>query len=108
MSIYMMPVSIQNKLEMMRNHFFIRGESGEKKMTWVRWKKYLASKKSGGLSVGSIFMLIIGLLFKRIWRFLSQPFDLWVKVIKNIYGLNGGIFDVSVPGSSKSRVPAYL
>nr|GEX84822.1 RNA-directed DNA polymerase, eukaryota, reverse transcriptase zinc-binding domain protein [Tanacetum cinerariifolium] len=80
---------------MMRNHFFIRGESGEKKMMWVRWKKCLASKKSGGLGIGSIFMLNIGLLFKWIWRFLSQPYDLWVKVIKNIYGLNGAYLMLS-------------
>ncbi|GKB67403.1 RNA-directed DNA polymerase, eukaryota, reverse transcriptase zinc-binding domain protein, partial [Tanacetum coccineum] len=50
-----------------------RGESGEKKTTWVKWKKCLASKKFGGLGIGSIFALNIG-----------------------------GIFVVSVPGSSKS------
>ncbi|GJY60414.1 RNA-directed DNA polymerase, eukaryota, reverse transcriptase zinc-binding domain protein [Tanacetum coccineum] len=84
------------------------GESGEKKMMWVRWKKCLASKKSRGLGIGSIFVLNISLLFKWIWRFLSQPSDLWVKVIKIIYELNGGIFDGSVPGSSKSTWGAIL
>ncbi|GKA04369.1 RNA-directed DNA polymerase, eukaryota, reverse transcriptase zinc-binding domain protein [Tanacetum coccineum] len=101
MSIYMMPVSIQYKSDMMRNHYFIGGESGEKKTTWVKWKKCLASKKFGGLGIGSIFALNIGLLFKWIWRSLSQPSDLWVKVIKNIYGLNGGIFYVFVPDTDR-------
>ncbi|GJU06616.1 RNA-directed DNA polymerase, eukaryota, reverse transcriptase zinc-binding domain protein [Tanacetum coccineum] len=91
MSIYMMPVTIQNKLEMMRNNFFIGGDESEKKMTWVSWKKCLVSKKLGGLGVGSIFALNIGLLFKWLWRFLCQPTDLWAKVVKNIYGPNEGI-----------------
>ncbi|GKE07063.1 RNA-directed DNA polymerase, eukaryota, reverse transcriptase zinc-binding domain protein, partial [Tanacetum coccineum] len=54
MSIYIMHVTIQNKLEMMRNNFFIGGDESEKKMTWVSWKKCLVSKKLGGLSVESI------------------------------------------------------
>ncbi|GJZ71543.1 putative RNA-directed DNA polymerase, eukaryota, reverse transcriptase zinc-binding domain protein [Tanacetum coccineum] len=54
MSIYMMPVSIQKELESMRNKFFIGGDEREKKITWVKWKKCLASKNLGGLGVGSI------------------------------------------------------
>ncbi|GJZ53266.1 RNA-directed DNA polymerase, eukaryota, reverse transcriptase zinc-binding domain protein [Tanacetum coccineum] len=92
MSIYTMPVSIQKKLEMMRNNFFIGGDESEKKMTWVSWKKCLASKKLEGLGVGSISALNIGLLFKWLWRFLCQPTtNLWAEVIKSIYGPNGGI-----------------
>ncbi|GJR32563.1 RNA-directed DNA polymerase, eukaryota, reverse transcriptase zinc-binding domain protein [Tanacetum coccineum] len=86
MSIYMMPATVQKKLEAMRNKFFIGGDLDEKKITWVRWKKFLASKELGGLGIGSIYRLNIGLLFKWVWRFLSSPFDLWVRVIKNIHG----------------------
>nr|GFC12621.1 RNA-directed DNA polymerase, eukaryota, reverse transcriptase zinc-binding domain protein [Tanacetum cinerariifolium] len=64
MSIYMMHVSIQKKLESMRNKFFIGGDLDEKKMTWVKWKKCLASKELGGLGIGSIYGLNLGLLFK--------------------------------------------
>ncbi|GKC32259.1 putative RNA-directed DNA polymerase, eukaryota, reverse transcriptase zinc-binding domain protein [Tanacetum coccineum] len=35
MSIYLMPVSVRNKLESMRNKFFIGGDQKDKKMTWV-------------------------------------------------------------------------
>ncbi|GKB93516.1 putative RNA-directed DNA polymerase, eukaryota, reverse transcriptase zinc-binding domain protein [Tanacetum coccineum] len=58
MSIYLMHVSIQKKLESMRNNFFIGG-----------------------------------LLFKWIWRFRCHSNDLWARVIKNVYGHNGGIHD---------------
>ncbi|GJR97832.1 RNA-directed DNA polymerase, eukaryota [Tanacetum coccineum] len=93
MSIYLMSVSIQKKLESMRNNFFIGGEEGDKKITWVRWKKCLASKKLGGLGIGSIYALNLGLLFKWIWRFRCHSNDLWARVIKNVYGHNGGIHD---------------
>ncbi|GKE26190.1 hypothetical protein Tco_1441574 [Tanacetum coccineum] len=53
----------------MRNQFFLGGEPGEKNISRVSWKKCLASKKMGGLGIGSIFALNVGLLFKWIWRF---------------------------------------
>ncbi|GKA00535.1 RNA-directed DNA polymerase, eukaryota, reverse transcriptase zinc-binding domain protein [Tanacetum coccineum] len=76
---------------MMRNKFFIGGDEGEKKLTWVKWKKCLASKDLGGLGVGSIFGLNLGLLFKWLWRFRCHSNDLWANVIISLYGSNGGI-----------------
>ncbi|GJZ15913.1 RNA-directed DNA polymerase, eukaryota [Tanacetum coccineum] len=101
MSIYLMPISIQKKLESIRNNFFLGGDVEEKKMTWVRWKKCLASKDLGGLGIGSIFGLNIGLLFKWIWRFFHCSSDLWARVIKIIYGPCGGINDT--PGNRLSH-----
>ncbi|GKA71395.1 RNA-directed DNA polymerase, eukaryota, partial [Tanacetum coccineum] len=91
MSLYLMPSSIQKKLEMMRNKFFIGGEEGERKITWVKWEKCLSSRELGGLGIGSIHALNLGLIFKWIWRFLSHKNDLWARVISNIYGIKGGI-----------------
>ncbi|GJR93267.1 hypothetical protein Tco_0265441 [Tanacetum coccineum] len=71
-------------------------------MSWVSWKKCLASKKMGGLSIKSIYGLNVGLLFKWVWRFLHNSSDLWIKVIKNLYGQLGGIFDDSTQCSSLS------
>ncbi|GJZ51134.1 hypothetical protein Tco_0605649 [Tanacetum coccineum] len=73
----------------MRNKFFIGGDQDEKNMTWVKWKRCLASKKHGGLGIGSIFGLNTWLLFKWIWRFFSKPLDLSARVIHSIYGLTG-------------------
>ncbi|GJX56557.1 RNA-directed DNA polymerase, eukaryota, reverse transcriptase zinc-binding domain protein [Tanacetum coccineum] len=60
-------------------------------MTWVSWNKCLASKKLGGLGIGSISALNAGLLFKWIWLFMQNSNDLWASVIKAIHGHNGGI-----------------
>ncbi|GKD24085.1 putative RNA-directed DNA polymerase, eukaryota, reverse transcriptase zinc-binding domain protein [Tanacetum coccineum] len=91
MSIYMMPVSVCSKLESMRNKLFRGADQNDNKMSWVKWEKSLASKKKGGLGIGSIFGLNIGLLFKWIWRFLTCPSDLWARVIGSTYGHDGGI-----------------
>ncbi|GKB52504.1 putative RNA-directed DNA polymerase, eukaryota, reverse transcriptase zinc-binding domain protein [Tanacetum coccineum] len=95
MSLYKMPVTIYNKLESMRSQFFIGGDQGSKKMAWTRWNTCMASKQKGGLGIGSINALNVGLLFKWLWRFLSQSSDLWISVIKEIHGFHGDIFDSS-------------
>nr|GFB56644.1 hypothetical protein [Tanacetum cinerariifolium] len=69
----------------MRNSFFIGGDLGEKRMTWVKWDRCLASRKEGGLGIESIFGLNIGLIFKWIWLFMSNQSDLWIGVIKSIH-----------------------
>ncbi|PWA69020.1 RNA-directed DNA polymerase, eukaryota, Reverse transcriptase zinc-binding domain protein [Artemisia annua] len=59
-------------------------------------------RKTGGLSIGSIYGLNDWLLFKWIWSFFHNSSDLWIKVIKNLYGQHGDIFDVSTQRSSLS------
>nr|GEZ28339.1 RNA-directed DNA polymerase, eukaryota, reverse transcriptase zinc-binding domain protein [Tanacetum cinerariifolium] len=56
----------------------------------------------GRLGTGSIHAINVGLLFKWIWRFLHNHSDLWIHVIKGIYGRTGGISDSRVHGSSQS------
>nr|GEW76783.1 RNA-directed DNA polymerase, eukaryota, reverse transcriptase zinc-binding domain protein [Tanacetum cinerariifolium] len=60
---------------------------GVKLITWVAWEKVLSSKKNGGLDVSSLFALNRALLFKWIWRFLSQDGSLWYHVICAIHGV---------------------
>ena len=91
MSIYKIPVAVENLFESIRNRFFIGGDLGDRKMTWVAWRKCLESKELGGLGVGSIFALSRALLFKRVWRFWNQPRDLWAQVVTSLYGVDGGI-----------------
>ncbi|GKE44206.1 hypothetical protein Tco_1471490 [Tanacetum coccineum] len=66
---------------------------GRQEDNMEKWKKCLASKKLGGLGIGSIYALNLGLLFKWIWRFRCHSNDHWARVIKNVYGHNGGIHD---------------
>ncbi|PWA81198.1 hypothetical protein CTI12_AA188420 [Artemisia annua] len=73
------------KLESLCNNFFISADKDEKKMTWVRWKKCLASKKLGGLGIDLVtahevpFCLRLNALRKKIENGVSTRFweDIW-------------------------------
>ncbi|GJY54405.1 RNA-directed DNA polymerase, eukaryota, reverse transcriptase zinc-binding domain protein [Tanacetum coccineum] len=62
-----------------------------RKMRFVKWENVLASKDKGGMGVSSFFALNRALIFKWIWRFHSQGFSLWSRVIKAIHGVDGYI-----------------
>ncbi|GKA41648.1 RNA-directed DNA polymerase, eukaryota, reverse transcriptase zinc-binding domain protein [Tanacetum coccineum] len=59
----------------------------------VRWEKVLVSKNNGGLGVSSLYATNRDLLFKWIWRFLTQCSSLWSSLIKAIHGVKGNIDD---------------
>ncbi|GKB20868.1 hypothetical protein Tco_0854791 [Tanacetum coccineum] len=91
MSMFKVPSSILRILESIRCHFFNGHDVSSKKASWVQWNKVLASKDNGGLGVSSLYALNRGLMFKWVWRFLSQDSSLWSRVIKAIHGGDGNI-----------------
>ncbi|GKE17892.1 RNA-directed DNA polymerase, eukaryota, reverse transcriptase zinc-binding domain protein, partial [Tanacetum coccineum] len=86
MSIFKIPMKVCQRLESIRSHFFNSNDLYDKKPTWVKWKKVLASKYKGGLGVSSLYALNRTLLFKWVWRFFTQSSSLWTRVIKAIHG----------------------
>ncbi|GJS50115.1 RNA-directed DNA polymerase, eukaryota [Tanacetum coccineum] len=91
MSLFKVPSGILKVLESIRSHFFNGHDISSKKVSWVNWNKVIASKDKGGLGVSSLYALNRGLLFKWIWRFLTQGSSLWAKVIKAIHGVDGNL-----------------
>nr|GEV92958.1 RNA-directed DNA polymerase, eukaryota [Tanacetum cinerariifolium] len=69
-------------------NFFNGVHCDERKITWVKWSRILASKKYGGLGVSSFHALNRALLFKWIWRFISGDNSLWCRFIKAMHGNN--------------------
>ncbi|GKE23199.1 RNA-directed DNA polymerase, eukaryota [Tanacetum coccineum] len=86
MSIFKVPKGILKTLEAIRSNFFNGFDSSVKKITWAAWDKILASKKNGGLGVSSFNALNRALLFKWVWRFISQDGSLWFRIIQVLYG----------------------
>ncbi|GJZ36221.1 hypothetical protein Tco_0582038, partial [Tanacetum coccineum] len=72
MSLYKIPKSVLHSLEAIRRNFFNGTSEGDRRITWVKWLKVLASKINGGLGVSSFYALNRGLLAKWMWRFLSR------------------------------------
>ncbi|GKF20805.1 hypothetical protein Tco_0069443 [Tanacetum coccineum] len=91
MSLFKVPSGILKVLESIRSHFFNGHDISSKKVSWVNWNKVIASKDKGGLGVSSLYALNRGLLFKWIWRFLTQGSSLWAKIIKAMHGVDGNL-----------------
>ncbi|GJZ65686.1 RNA-directed DNA polymerase, eukaryota [Tanacetum coccineum] len=90
-SIFKVPMRALHSMESIRRNFFNGIDGSERKLALISWKKVLASKKYGGLGVSSFFAFNRAILFKWIWRFLSQGSSLWARCIKSIYGDRGAI-----------------
>ncbi|GJV22614.1 RNA-directed DNA polymerase, eukaryota [Tanacetum coccineum] len=100
-SLFKVPVGVLRRLESYRSSFFRGVDSGVRKTTWFSWDKVVASKDVGGLGVSSLFAMNHALLFKWIWKFMTQPDSLWVSVIKAILG-RGGNLERDVPVGKSS------
>ncbi|GJY71083.1 hypothetical protein Tco_0474786 [Tanacetum coccineum] len=74
-----------------KRHFLSDDEGSDRKMTWISWKRVLASKKNGDLGVSSFFDFNCALLFKWVRRFLSHGSSLWSRFIKAMYGEIGAL-----------------
>ncbi|PWA80255.1 reverse transcriptase domain, Reverse transcriptase zinc-binding domain protein [Artemisia annua] len=95
-SMFRVPLCVTKKLERIRKDFFWGGVGENKKLAWIKWDKVLASHGAGGLNIGSLRAKNLALVGKWWWRFRIESGALWVRVIKNIYGINGGLVDNGV------------
>ncbi|GJV22664.1 RNA-directed DNA polymerase, eukaryota [Tanacetum coccineum] len=102
MSIFKAPRGILKEMESIRNNFFIWADSLDKKITWVAWNNVLAWKKNGGLGVLSFYALNRAMLFKWVWRFISEDGSLWSRVIQAVYGSRIGSHSVHMASTWSS------
>ncbi|GJT94647.1 hypothetical protein Tco_1090165 [Tanacetum coccineum] len=89
-------------MESIRRNFFNGVDIAEKKMSLISWKKVLASKKNGGLGVSSFFAMNRALLFKWVWRYISNGSSLWSCFITAIHGSHRALIS---PLSRSKRSP---
>ncbi|GKD44506.1 hypothetical protein Tco_1269151, partial [Tanacetum coccineum] len=102
MSIFKVPMKVLQRMESICCHFFNGADLGGKKSMWVKWKNVLASKEKGGLGVSCLYALNRALMFKWVWRFITQRTSLWKRVIKAIHGDDGKIGKSSKAAFSSS------
>nr|GEX26692.1 hypothetical protein [Tanacetum cinerariifolium] len=101
MSLYNVPKSVLHEMESLRHNFFNGAQRVDRKISWVKWSKVLASKKFGGLGVSSFFALNRVLLFRWVWRFLSHDNSLWFRFISAMH-------DSSIQSRSSSHCSNWL
>nr|GEU79839.1 RNA-directed DNA polymerase, eukaryota, reverse transcriptase zinc-binding domain protein [Tanacetum cinerariifolium] len=86
MFIFKVLKGVLKEMEAIRSNFFNGADNLKRKIAWVSWDKVLAFKKNGGLGVSSFHALNRAVLLKWVWRFLSQDWSLWYRVIQALYG----------------------
>ncbi|KAL4565983.1 hypothetical protein LXL04_030092 [Taraxacum kok-saghyz] len=98
---------LQTAIYFTEKTFFWGGSENKRKLAWIKWDKILAAREKGGLEIGSIVSFNLALVLKWRWRFVNSGHLLWVKVIKSLYGENGGFGRRSAPavgGSPWARI----
>ncbi|GJU43241.1 hypothetical protein Tco_1200507 [Tanacetum coccineum] len=91
MSIFKVPIGVLNHLESIRQNFFHGVDGTNRKLVWIGWNMVQTSKQNGGLGVSSFFAHNHALLFKWVWRFLTDDSSLWTRFIKAIFGNKGDL-----------------
>nr|GFA43666.1 RNA-directed DNA polymerase, eukaryota [Tanacetum cinerariifolium] len=91
LSIFKVPIGVLNQLESIRQNFFYGVDGSDRKLAWIGWNMVLTSKKNGGLGVSSFFAHNRALLFKWVWRFLTDGSSFWTRFIKAIFGNKGAL-----------------
>nr|GEX57443.1 RNA-directed DNA polymerase, eukaryota, reverse transcriptase zinc-binding domain protein [Tanacetum cinerariifolium] len=86
LSFFPLPITVCKKLESIRARFFWGSDGSTKKLHWIAWNSVTASKRNGGLGIGSLFSLNHALIQKWRWRFVNHPQSLWVRLITAIHG----------------------
>nr|GEV22363.1 RNA-directed DNA polymerase, eukaryota [Tanacetum cinerariifolium] len=67
------------------SEFFYGVDGSDRKLAWTGWNIFLTSKKNGGLGVSSFIAHNRALLFKWVWRFLTDGSSLRTRFIKAIF-----------------------
>nr|GEZ20471.1 RNA-directed DNA polymerase, eukaryota, reverse transcriptase zinc-binding domain protein [Tanacetum cinerariifolium] len=91
MSIFNVPIGVLNHLESVRRNFFYGVDGSNRKLAWIGWNMVLTLKKNGGLGVSSFFAHNRALIFKWVWRILTDGSSLWTRFIKAIFGNKGDL-----------------
>nr|GEZ55497.1 RNA-directed DNA polymerase, eukaryota, reverse transcriptase zinc-binding domain protein [Tanacetum cinerariifolium] len=86
MSLFKVPIGVLNHLESIRRNFFYGVDGSYRKLAWIGWNMVLTSKKNGGLGVSSFFAHNRALLFKWVWRFLTNGSSLLTHFFKAMFG----------------------
>ncbi|KAK9065169.1 hypothetical protein SSX86_016552 [Deinandra increscens subsp. villosa] len=88
LSIFRIPKQVDIILEGLRAKFFWGSDDLKRRMHWVKWDIILASKKKGGLGIGSLDALNQALLLKWKWRLVSNKDQVWVNIIESIFHID--------------------
>lgn len=82
MSVYSWPISLINKIEGACKNFIWNGNSNQRKMVMIAWKKVCQPKASGGLGIRFLICLNETDNLKLCWEFLNSN-EYWATILRS-------------------------
>ncbi|GKC64178.1 hypothetical protein Tco_1096776 [Tanacetum coccineum] len=70
------------------------------KISWIAWEKVLSPRNKGGIGIGRLSTSNHSLLAKWWWRFRTEEYALWCKMIRSIHGVSVGLIEGSNTNAS--------
>ncbi|KAL4285443.1 hypothetical protein GQ457_16G011680 [Hibiscus cannabinus] len=81
LSLFRMPASVANRLNMLMSNFMWGGNSDKSRIHWVRWDHLCKPARLGGLGIANLDLLNRALLDKWFCRYGNESASLWRRVI---------------------------
>ncbi|CAL1384015.1 unnamed protein product [Linum trigynum] len=85
MSTFLLPLSITNKMDSILRRFFWAGSMKKRSIHWCKARVLEDPKQVGGLGFRNFHLFNLALVGKQVWRMLTNPDALWVKLLKGLY-----------------------
>jgi hypothetical protein len=101
MSVFMLPKSLCNKLEVVMNQFMWGNKESSKGLNWMSWSRLGNSKSNGGLGYRDMEVFNLALLAKQGWRLIQDPNSLLGTISRDKY-YPGKTFQLAALGHNPS------
>lgn len=101
MHCFLLPKTICDEINGLLSKFWWGKDKGQRKNSWVAWKRLSLPKSEGGLGFKDLYIFNFALLAKQFWCILQNPTTLLVRLYKGRY-FNTSTFLQSKCGSQPS------
>ncbi len=92
MQSFLLPKGILDQLDKINKDFFWNKMNNTRYNPLIRWEDICVDKESGGLGFKKSFDMNCALQERLLWKLISEPSNMWVKIITEKYLKDSNIF----------------
>ena len=93
------PQGVIDRIVTIQRRFLWSGSGEKKSLALAKWEIVQLPRDKGGLNISNLLYRNLGLLFKWVWRFFSEPDSLWKQIIQAKYKYSSTVSmkELSIP-----------